>query len=345
MSHPVLPADHASDHARRSRHARSPSLLRAALALLTASALNFPVAARTVSYPARHDCASVSRDRMSVTLRGQIAHTANGDIAYYRFGSGSPIVLQTGFRASIGEWNADFVHRLAQHHEVIVFDNRGVGRSIPDADHFTVHDMASDLHALIDALALKNVTVVGWSMGGAVAAQFAIEYPHAARRIVLMAAPAPGSRAARIAPAVDATLSGKPGTTFDDVMSVLFPKSALPLAERCFRGAMFVPSDYTLPEISAAVTAGQSALLRNWSTDADAARALHRVSPPTLVLAGADDAVLPQRNADTIADTIAGAQLLVVRSAGHAMMYQYPRELAAAIDAFITQTDAARSDD
>ncbi|HEF5875073.1 TPA: alpha/beta hydrolase [Burkholderia cenocepacia] len=346
MSHPILPADHVPDSPRPSRDARCPSLHQAALAVLMAGALNIPVSARTASYPAGPDCAAVARDRVpAVALRERIAHTANGDIAYYRFGSGSPIVLQTGFRASIGEWNADFVHRLAQHHDVIVFDNRGIGRSIPDAARFTVRDMASDLHALIDALALKDVTVVGWSMGGAVTAQFAIEYPHAARRIVLMAAPAPGSPAARIAPAVDATLSGTPGTTFDDVMSVLFPSAALPLAERCFRDAMFVPPDYTLPEISATVTAGQSSLLRNWSTDADAARALHRLSLPTLVLAGDDDTVLPPSNAETLAGTIAGAQLLVVRSAGHAMMFQYPRELAAAIDAFILQSDTRRSDD
>ncbi|MBR8059837.1 alpha/beta hydrolase [Burkholderia dolosa] len=338
MSHDIRGAR----SARSSRNGTTPSLRHAALALLMAGMLNAPISARTVSYSATGDCAAIAGDPVSrASLHQQIAHTANGDIAYYRFGSGSPIVLQTGFRATIAEWNRAFLRSLAQHHEVIVFDNRGVGRSIPDAARFTVRDMASDLNALIDTLGLKDVTVVGWSMGGAVAAQFAVEHPHAAQRIVLMAAPAPGSSAARIAPDVDATLSGTPGTTFDDVMAVLFPKSALPVAERCFRDAMFVPPDYTLPDISAPVTAGQSALLRDWANDADAAQSLRRLSLPTLVLAGDDDQVLPRRNAETLADTIAGSQLLVVRAAGHAMMYQYPRELAAAIDAFIARTNAA----
>ncbi|MEX3959428.1 alpha/beta fold hydrolase [Trinickia sp. EG282A] len=340
MSHNIRGAG----SARSFRNARTPSLRHATLALLMAGLLNTPISARTVDYPAPDDCAAVAGDPISrASLREQIAHTANGDIAYYRFGSGSPIVLQTGFRATMGEWNRAFLRSLAQHHEVIVFDNRGIGRSIPGASRFTVHDMASDLNALIDTLGLKDVTVVGWSMGGAIAAQFAIEHPHAAQRIVLMAAPAPASSAARIVPEVAATLSGKPGTTFDDVMAVLFPKSALPVAEQCFRNAMFVPPDYEVPDISTNVTAGQSALLRNWSNDTDAARSLRRLSLPALVLAGEDDHVLPQRNAETLADTIAGSQLLVVRAAGHAMMYEYPRDLAAAIDAFIARTDVIGS--
>lgn len=325
------------------RRARIPLLRQTALALLITGVLSAPVCARTVTYPAPEDCAVVVGDPLAgAAFRERIAHTANGDIAYYRFGSGSPIVLQTGFRASISEWNRAFLQRLAQHHEVIVFDNRGVGRSMPGATRFTARDMASDLNALIDMLKLHDVTVVGWSMGGAIAAQLAIEHPHAVKRIVLMSAPAPGTSAARVAPDIDAKLSGKPGTKFGDVMAVLFPKAVLPLAERCFRDAMFVPRDYQVPKISATVTDGQSALLRDWANDTDAARALRRLSLPTLVLAGEDDAVLPRRNAEMLAETIPGAQLLAVRSAGHAMMYEYPRELAAAIDAFIARTDSAR---
>ncbi|WP_239482900.1 alpha/beta hydrolase [Paraburkholderia sp. C35] len=302
---------------------------------------NRPVEAKTVSYPPETACqvAATRPDRMPAA-REQIAHPSQGDIAYYRFGHGSPIVLQTGFRATMSEWDAAFLADLAKHHEVIVFDNRGVGRSQPSATSFTVQDMASDLSALIDTLHLHDVTVLGWSMGGAVTTQLAIDHPANVQRIVLMSAPAPGRFGVPVAPAVEATLSGKPGTTFDDVMKVLFPPSAANAAGACFRKNMFVPADYASPKISATVTAGQTGLLRAWEQDNAAADALHKLHIDTLILSGDNDSILPKQNAEALAHAMPDAQLLVVRAAGHAMMYQYPHALASAINRFITQTPA-----
>ena len=158
----------------------------------------------------------------------------NGDIAYYRFGRGTPIVLQTGFRATMAEWDAAFLTDLARRHEVIVFDNRGIGRSEPAASSFSARDMTLDAAALIDTLHLSDVTFVGWSMGGAIAQQLAFDPPLAVRRIVLMSAPAPGSLGVPVTPDVEATLSGKPGTSFMDVMRVLFPPDAV---DTCANGA------------------------------------------------------------------------------------------------------------
>ncbi|HWT36884.1 MAG TPA: alpha/beta hydrolase [Paraburkholderia sp.] len=297
--------------------------------------------AETVGYPLENACPVVAnRPDQQPTMRGHIAHTPQGDIAYYRFGRGSPIVMQTGYRATLSEWDAAFLADLAKQHEVIVFDNRGVGRSLPDASSFTVQDMAKDLSALIGTLKLRDVTVLGWSMGGAVATQYAIDHPAHVRRIVLMSAPAPGRLGVPVAPDVEATLAGKPGTTFDDVMKVLFPPTAVNAAGECFRKNMFTPADYASPAISAAVTDGQSALLRAWEQNDAAAGALHGMRTSTLILTGDDDTILPKQNAEALARALPDARLLVVRSAGHAMMYQYPHALASAINGFIAQPHA-----
>lgn len=283
------------------------------LAALLAGIIAAPVDAKTVSYPLENACPVVAnRPDHDPSTREQIAHTPQGDIAYY----------------------------LAKHHEVIVFDNRGVGRSLPTASSFTAQDMASDLSALIDTLKLRDVTVLGWSMGGAVATQLAIDHPANAQRVVLMSAPAPGHLGAPVAPDVEATLSGKPGTTFNDVMKVLFPPSAANAAGECFRKNMFVPAGYASPTISATVTAGQTALLRAWEQDDAAAGALRTLHTDTLILTGDDDTILSKQNAEALARTLPDAQLLVVRSAGHAMMYQYPHALATAINRFVTQSHA-----
>jgi len=138
-------------------------------------------------------------------------------MAHYRFGHGSPIVLVTEFRAALSEWNAAFLAELAKHHDVIVFDNRGVGRSILDATSFAGEDMARDTAALIEALKLRRPTVVGWSMGGSIVQRLATDDPGAIGRMILMSALAPGAAGVPLPPDVEATLSGSPSVTFDDV--------------------------------------------------------------------------------------------------------------------------------
>ncbi|MEX3973761.1 alpha/beta fold hydrolase [Paraburkholderia caribensis] len=309
-----------------------------AIGSLLAGTLARHVEARTVIYPAENACPVVAnRPDRNPTIREQIAHTARGDIAYYRFGKGSPIVLQTGYRATLSEWDTAFLTGLAKEHQVIVFDNRGIGRS-DHASSFTTEDMADDLDALVGTLRLRDVTLLGWSMGGAIVTQLALYHPSNIQRIVLMSAPAPGRLGVPVAPGVMAALSGAPGTTFDDVMKVLFPSSAVKTASKCFRQNMFSPADYGNPPVSAAVTAGQSALLAAWDRDDVAADALSKLRIDTLVLSGAKDQVLHEQNGKALASAIPRAQFLDIKAAGHAMMYQYPNALSAAVNRFIARS-------
>jgi pimeloyl-ACP methyl ester carboxylesterase len=271
---------------------------------------------------------------IEATAREQIAETPRGQFAYYRLGRGSPLVLVTGFRATLTEWDAAFLTELAKHHDVIVFDNRGVGRSEADTSSFSIDDMARDTAALIDALHLHKPTVVGWSMGGAIVQQLAIDSPASMGKMVLLSAPAPGSFGTPLSPQVEATLSGKPGVTLADVMGVLFPAAYVSDAERCFKQDMFTPADYGRHAISGAVTAGQTEALRNWESNDRAGQALRAVHISTLVMSGNDDTVVVQKNAEALEQLLPNARLFVVDGAGHAMMYQYPVALARTINSF-----------
>jgi pimeloyl-ACP methyl ester carboxylesterase len=308
----------------------------AALAIaLACAALSTTAHARTVSHPQEPAC--MEPPATSSIYAGpyeQIADTSRGPLAYYRFGHGSPLLLVTGYRATMSEWDATFLAELAKHHNVIVFDNRGIGRSMPDAASFTIDDMASDTAALIDTLALKHATVVGWSMGGSIVQRLAIDKPQAIGKMVLMSALAPGRTGIPVAADVMAKLAGGPGVTFNDVMAVLFPAWSLKDAERCFAKDMFKPSDYPSAAVSSLVTDGQTAALKAWETDEGAPEALRSVRIDTLVLSGTDDAVVVKENAAALTRLLPHAHLLLVKHAGHAMMYQYPVALARAIDSF-----------
>ena len=95
--------------------------------------------------------------------------TANGlDLYYEMHGEGHPLVLIAGFTCDNTFWEG-ILGKLAKHFQVLIFDNRGVGRSsCPDLP-YTVDDMALDAIALIESLQLKKPHILGHSLGGCVA--------------------------------------------------------------------------------------------------------------------------------------------------------------------------------
>ncbi|HVY16967.1 MAG TPA: alpha/beta hydrolase [Rhodopila sp.] len=304
-------------------------------AALIACILGSAPPARAAGHPPEAVCAVPPPTApIYADVRQQIAGTPYGPIAYYRFGHGSPILLVTGYRADVAEWSAAFLSELAKQHEVIVFDNRGVGRSIPQADSFTVEDMAQDTAALIDVLKLRRPVVVGWSMGGAIVQQLAIDDGYLIGKMVLLSTLAPGKTGVPVPPNAQATLSGAPGVTFDDAMTALFPPAAVTGAERCFRKEMYRPDGYRPGPIPSAVSAGQAALLTAWYGDEAAATSLKALHVPTLILSGSADDIVSPRNAQALGHLLAGSRVVMIGGGGHAMMYQYPATLAREISRF-----------
>ncbi|ARP80401.1 hypothetical protein CAL12_05835 [Bordetella genomosp. 8] len=260
--------------------------------------------------------------------------TPRGPIAYYRFGQGSPIVLVTGYRATIANWNAYFLGELARRHEVIVFDNRGIGGSGPAAGDYGIEDLARDTSTLMQTLKLRDVTMLGWSMGGMIVQTLLARQPEQVRNAVLMNTAPPGPAGAPVPEQDMRVLSGGPGVTFSQVMAVLFPANVREQADRCFARDMFRPADYGPVSVPAQVTRSQQAILRAWTVDKRAFAALDHIGVPTLVAYAKDDAILAPRNGDALLQALPGSTALEVDDAGHAMMYQYPRALARRIGEF-----------
>jgi pimeloyl-ACP methyl ester carboxylesterase len=112
-----------------------------------------------------------------------------GDSLVYRgFGNAQtdapPLLCLQYFRGNLDNWDPALVDRLAQDREVILLANRGVGAStgvVPD----NVTDMTRDVLRFIDAPELKQVDVLGFSLGGYIAQELALLLPRQVRRIVL----------------------------------------------------------------------------------------------------------------------------------------------------------------
>ena len=106
------------------------------------------------------------------------------------FGRGRPIVFIQGLSGTMDAWDPRFLDAVAaQGRRVVLFDNRGMGRSEPLPSPLTMTQMADDAAALIRALRLRRRApapdVFGWSMGGMIAQSLAVRHPRSSRRLVL----------------------------------------------------------------------------------------------------------------------------------------------------------------
>lgn len=99
-------------------------------------------------------------------------------------GQGQPLVLLHGLFGSADNWGSIAKH-FSQHYQVISVDLRNHGRS-PHSDSQTYPDMADDLLAVLDTLGLSQVHLLGHSLGGKVAMQFATQYPDRVSKLIVV---------------------------------------------------------------------------------------------------------------------------------------------------------------
>jgi pimeloyl-ACP methyl ester carboxylesterase len=90
-------------------------------------------------------------------------------IACRRIGNGRSLVVINGFAASSADWDPAFTYRLASSNDLILIDNRGIGRSRDDGRSFDIDRLADDVLQVVEALGIECVNVLGWSMGGFIA--------------------------------------------------------------------------------------------------------------------------------------------------------------------------------
>lgn len=101
-------------------------------------------------------------------------------------GEGRPLVLVAGLASDSQSW-LPIIGELAKNYKVVVFDNRGVGRTKPMDAETSIAQMADDCIDLIKHLGFSDVILLGHSMGGMIALDCAVRYPEYISKLVLAA--------------------------------------------------------------------------------------------------------------------------------------------------------------
>jgi len=236
-----------------------------------------------------------------------------------------PLLFLQHFRGNLDNWDPALVDRLAQDREVILLANRGVGAStgvVPD----NVTDMTRDVLRFVDALGLKQVDVLGFSLGGYIAQELALMRPRLLRRIVLAGtAPQGAPNIHRWTDDVYA-LATPDGLSPDRFIKLFFSGSE----ESRAKGMEYLKRisarqvDRDQPTDLATRDAQLAAITRWGIPDPSKLSQLAAITQPTFVANGDNDTMMRTENSYLLAHHLPNAQLRIYADSGHGFLDQYP---------------------
>ncbi|MDR7150508.1 pimeloyl-ACP methyl ester carboxylesterase [Hydrogenophaga palleronii] len=266
--------------------------------------------------------------------------TAGGvDYTYREMGQqhgGTPVVFLVHLAAVLDNWDPRIMDGIAAKHHVIAFNNRGIGSSSGSPAN-SMEEMADDTITFIKAKGLKQVDLLGFSMGGMVAQEVVLKEPQLVRKMVL----------AGTGPAGGEGISTVGWVTFYDILRGFFtgqdPKQFLFFtrtpsgieAGKAFLARLQERTENRDKEIANSAFFAQLGALRAWGNKAPAD--LSVVRQPVLVVNGDDDRMVPTVNTHDLAKRLPNSQLIIYPDAGHGGAFQFHADFVRSTLEFLTR--------
>ncbi|MCQ1537590.1 alpha/beta hydrolase [Methanocalculus taiwanensis] len=271
-------------------------------------------------------------------------------LRYAVHGDGSTIVFVLGYGMTLDEWPSRLVSHLARSHRVILYNHRGVSGERNPAIEFTIPQAARDLHEIITQLSggerereereeeekeddgkqERPVHLVGYSMGGMIALEYAILYPDSVDRLVLLNADCGGVL----------RVPAEEWVTEEMAKELSTPEAFLERA-----GRILLTESYRCEHpdpLTWFVDYGEVADPHAVKEQFDAMALwegvcpeLHTIRSKTLIITGDQDIVIPPENAKILAAAIPDATLHILKGQAHGMIFCEPMRIAGMIEEFI----------
>jgi pimeloyl-ACP methyl ester carboxylesterase len=239
--------------------------------------------------------------------------------------SGTPVVLLNHWGANLDNFDPRIVNSLAADRPVYALDYRGIGASEGEV-RTSVAETAADMIAVIRALSLGPVDLIGFSLGGFVAQQIALDDPALVRRMILAGTGPAGGKGGDAIVGVTARAILKAALTRRDPKYYLFFTSTANgrNAAEAFLARLNERTVNRDKAVGPRAFLDQLKAIKAWSKQGP--QPLEAIRCPVLVVNGDSDAMVPSENSRDLARRISGAQLVLYPDAGHGGIFQYHGE-------------------
>ena len=283
---------------------------------------------------------SVATTDSNTTTPTLLLQGTHATYAYRRVGGGirRPLICLQHFTGTLDNWDPAVTDPLGSDREVILFDSAGVGRSTGTVPT-TVAGMA--VHALdfLDALCVTSCDILGFSLGGMVAQQMALERPSIAHRMILVGtAPRGGENIMHLEKPSLARHLGDPTLKGYAVLQKIFfaPTSSSQSAGSAFIDRLAQRKEDLDPPSGPDVAAAQIAAFRDWEQPAATRFAdVQGIRQATLVVNGIHDEMIPVSNSYRLVENLPNAVLLAYPDSGHGSLFQYHESFTRHASAFL----------
>lgn len=250
---------------------------------------------------------------------------------YEEHGSGDPLVLIAGYTCDSSHWES-ILEGLSSKFHVLIFDNRGTGRSTSLDVPYSIETLAEDCKALTQALGWKKFHVLGHSMGGAIAQTFAVKFPEIIKKVVL------SNTFIKIKPVQAAALQFfldlrkqgvDPAIQLRGILPWIFSNEFCSSKKR-LEGVIEILMNHPYPQSFVGQKRQLEALLafdsRAW---------VKEISVPALVVGGAEDILTPHSDGEELAEKISGSALYTFPHMGHDPLHENPEQYVQVVSEFL----------
>jgi len=253
-------------------------------------------------------------------------------IYYEVHGSGQPVLMIAGMASDSKSWQF-ILSQMSKQYQLILFDNRGCGRTETVKSTYDLKDMARDGIALLDFLEYDKVHLIGHSMGGMIAQEMTLMQAERIQKLVLASS---SPKLSQKADDILRDLYEKWEDGFDMaewfriMFQWLFTREAL-TNKKFMDAAIIFALAYPYPQSLEGFKGQVEAITRF-----DAVDRIHRIKNETLILSGGQDILIPPQESRELLNIGGKTTFRIIADAAHSVHAEHPGEFADAVIKFLS---------